>query len=84
MAPALPPDPYGEFLREDELTALIGAKTRLRQVEWLDAHGWRYERNAAGRPIVGRVYARLKLAGVKAGAQAAVQEPWVLDLSKVK
>lgn len=50
------PDPYGEFLREDELAALIDAKTRLRQIEWLDAHDWRYERNAASRPIVGRVY----------------------------
>ncbi|MGL3348657.1 DUF4224 domain-containing protein, partial [Pseudomonas aeruginosa] len=42
---------------------------------------WKYAVTAANRPIVGRVYARLKLAGVKPTIAAA--EEWSLDLSKV-
>ncbi|MGU5240894.1 DUF4224 domain-containing protein, partial [Pseudomonas aeruginosa] len=37
---------------------------------------------AANRPIVGRVYARLKLAGVKPTMEAT--EKWSLDLSRVR
>jgi len=84
LSPTPLPDPYGEFLREDELVALVGAKTRSRQIEWLITRGWRHEVNAAGRPMVGRVYARLKLAGVRPNATAAVDEAWVPDFSKVK
>ncbi|QRY82453.1 DUF4224 domain-containing protein [Pseudomonas sp. PDNC002] len=50
---------------------------------WLKANGWVYEVYAAGRPIVGRIYARLKLAGVKPTSSAAVEEPWQLDLRDV-
>jgi len=72
-----------EFLSEEELAAMIGAKSPRRQASWLDEKGWRYELNAAKRPVVGRIYARLKLAGVKPSASSAVDEPWNLDLSKV-
>ncbi|TRO21991.1 DUF4224 domain-containing protein [Ectopseudomonas mendocina] len=72
-----------EFLTEDELAAMICAKSARKQMQWLDSHGWRYERNAAGKPIVGRIYARLKLAGVRPTESTAVAEPWQIDLSKV-
>ncbi|KTT24225.1 hypothetical protein SB14R_10260 [Pseudomonas oryzihabitans] len=72
-----------EFLDSEELATLIGRKSKAAQRAWLDARGWRYEINAAGRPVVGRVYARLKLAGVKPNATNAVAETWTLDLSKV-
>jgi len=72
-----------EFLSPEELTAMIGAPSARKQIRWLADHGWRYELNAARRPIVGRVYARLKLAGVKPSGAAAVAEPWTLDLSTV-
>ncbi len=72
-----------EFLDGQELATMIGRKQTRAQRAWLDSHGWRYEINAAGRPVVGRVYARLKLAGVKPNAANAAAETWALDLSKV-
>ncbi|MBW6289051.1 DUF4224 domain-containing protein [Pseudomonas aeruginosa] len=72
-----------EFFSKEELEAMIGAKSSKKQVEWLASHGWKYELNAAQRPVVGRIYARLRLAGVKPNGTVAVQEPWTLDLSKV-
>jgi hypothetical protein len=72
-----------EFLSSDELASMIGAPSARKQIRWLAEHGWKYELNAARRPIVGRVYARLKLAGVKPNSSTAVAEPWVLDMSKV-
>lgn len=65
MAPVSSKEPYREFLHEDELAALIDAKSRRLQAEWLNANGWHFARSAAGRLIVGRAYARSKLAGVQ-------------------
>lgn len=72
-----------EFLSDEEVRAMIGAAWPSKQIEWLNSHHWRYELNAAGRPVVGRIYARLRLAGVKPNASNATAEPWSLDLSKV-
>lgn len=72
-----------EFLSREELADMIGAKSPKKQIEWLANHGWRYELNASRKPVVGRIYARLKLAGVRPNGAAAVAEPWTLDLSKV-
>ncbi|RUI20266.1 DUF4224 domain-containing protein [Pseudomonas aeruginosa] len=72
-----------EFLSNEELEAMIGAKSTKKQVEWLTSHGWAYELNAVRRPVVGRIYARLRLAGVKPNSTVAVEEPWTLDLSRV-
>lgn len=44
---------------------MIGARSAKKQIEWLTIRGWKYELNAAHKPIVGRIYARLKLAGVR-------------------
>ncbi|MFJ3259874.1 DUF4224 domain-containing protein [Pseudomonas sp. NPDC086581] len=76
-------EPVSEFLTEAELKALVGRELKGLQIKWLKDHHWIYEINAAGRPVVGRIYARMKLAGVKPTSSAAVQEPWQLDLSKV-
>lgn len=43
-------------------------------------HNWHYYRNRAGEPIVGRMYARLKLAGINPQAMATGQA-WEPDLS---
>ncbi|MBK8916394.1 MAG: DUF4224 domain-containing protein [Phycisphaerales bacterium] len=45
------------FLTDDELTELTGYKSAAGFARWLDARGWRYERNRAGRVIVLRSYA---------------------------
>lgn len=54
-----------------------------KQISWLADHGWQYTLTGARRPVVGRVYARLKLAGVRPSATNAVAETWTLDLSRV-
>lgn len=70
-----------EFLNDDEIVRLTGYAMPRKQIEWLIQNGWRFECTGAGRPVVGRLFARFKLAGIKPTAQAA--EPWSLDLSKV-
>lgn len=57
-----------EFLSADEIAELTGRKAPNVQCEWLQSHGWAYEKNASGRPVIGRWYARLKLAGIQPAA----------------
>ncbi|WP_456239034.1 DUF4224 domain-containing protein [Pseudomonas asplenii] len=54
-----------------------------KQIAWLANNGWQYLLTGARRPVVGRIYARLKLAGVRPTASNAVAETWALDLSRV-
>lgn len=72
-----------EFLSDEELADMIRAKTPKKQIAWLTDKGWKFEINAAKRPVVGRLYARLRLAGVEPTPSVAVEVPWTLDLSKV-
>ncbi|WGK88065.1 DUF4224 domain-containing protein [Pseudomonas migulae] len=72
-----------ETLTEDELAAITGYKIPSCQRQWLTRNAWEYVLTGAHRPVVGRVYARLKLAGVKPSATNAVAETWSLDLSRV-
>ena len=76
-------DIQSEILAEDEISAITGFKLARSQINWLNQHGWHYELTGARRPVVGRVYARLKLAGVKPNGANAVAETWTLDLSKI-
>jgi hypothetical protein len=76
-------DFQGETLTTDELATITGYQLPSRQIQWLANNGWQYVLTGARRPIVGRVYARLKLAGVKPSAGNAVAETWTLDLSRV-
>lgn len=71
-----------EFLNADELAEVTGRKHIASQREWLDKNGWTYVVNAAGKPIVGRWYARMQLAGVKPSASGAgAQSSWQPDFS---
>lgn len=63
-----------EFLTTKELTEVTGYKHVSSQCEWLDRHGWFYVVNASGRPIVGRWFARMRLAGVQPTAAAVVMQ----------
>ncbi|UWF51959.1 DUF4224 domain-containing protein [Pseudomonas sp. N3-W] len=72
-----------ETLTEDELTTITGYQIPSRQIQWLTQNHWQFVLTGARRPIVGRVYARLKLAGVKPSASNAVAETWTLDLASV-
>jgi hypothetical protein len=72
-----------ETLNEDELASITGYSRPSKQICWLIDHGWQYTLTGARRPVVGRIYARLKLSGVKATSTTAVAETWTLDLSRV-
>lgn len=76
--------PVSEILGEDELAAITGYKRPAKQRAWLDQNGWVYYKNRAGHPIVGRIHARQKLAGIKPDKALSGKEVWSLDLSKVK
>ena len=70
-----------ETLAADELSEITGARTSDGQRSWLDANRWKYHTNRAGRPIVGRMYARLKLAGIE--ASALTPQAWAPDFSGI-
>ncbi|PVZ59318.1 hypothetical protein C9422_10275 [Pseudomonas sp. B1(2018)] len=72
-----------ETLAEDELATITGYQTPSRQIQWLMDNHWQFVLTGARRPIVGRMYARLKLAGVKPSASNAIAEAWTLDLANV-
>ena len=72
-----------ETLDEEELATITGYQMHSKQIQWLNNNGWQHVLTGARRPIVGRVYARLRLAGLKPSATNAVAETWTLDLSKV-
>lgn len=72
-----------EMLSKNELVEITGTSRRADQIAWLQAQDWRFFQTRAGEPIVGRMYARLKLAGITPqllGA-AEVRGP---DMSKVR
>ncbi|WP_375738022.1 DUF4224 domain-containing protein [Pseudomonas boanensis] len=72
-----------ETLSDEELVSITGYRLPSLQIKWLINNGWQHALTGARRPVVGRVYARLKLAGVKPSTSNAVAEPWALDLSRV-
>ena len=76
-------DTQTETLAEEELAAITGYQLPSKQIQWLSMNGWQYVLTRSRRPIVGRVYARLKLAGVSPSATNSVTETWTLDLSRV-
>lgn len=72
-----------ETLTGEELATITGYQTSSKHIQWLTNNHWEFVLTGARRPIVGRVYARMKLAGVQPFAVKAVAEAWTLDLSKV-
>jgi hypothetical protein len=72
-----------ETLNADELVAITGCGRRGDQVAWLQAAGWTYVTNRAGEPIVGRLYARLRLSGITPSALMATGG-WAPDFSSLR
>lgn len=72
-----------ETLAEEEIAAITGYMIPSRQIEWLNKNGWKYVLTRSRRPVVGGVYARMKLAGVKPSAENVAAEAWSLNLSNV-
>ncbi len=73
-----------ETLTPDEVAQITGAQRKHDQIEWLTCNGWTYHRNRAGEPIVGRLYARLKMAGINPALMLPQQTPSLPDFSKVR
>ncbi|PTR06162.1 uncharacterized protein DUF4224 [Nitrosospira sp. Nsp5] len=72
---------HEEILNPEEVAAITGRIHRDAQLEWLTQHGWRSELSAAGRPIIGRWYARMKLAGIDLASLTPGKLP---DFGKIK
>lgn len=72
-----------ETLTADELQQITGCARRADQVAWLQTEGWMYVRNRAGEPIVGRLYARMRLSGITPNALVA-SGGWAPDFSNLR
>lgn len=72
-----------ETLTQDELIQITGCSRRADRTVWLQKEGWNFVKNKSGEPIVGRLYARLKLAGINPGVLATTGG-WVPDMNNVK
>lgn len=72
-----------ETLTCEEIQQITGCSRRGDQVAWLQAAGWTYVTNRAGEPIVGRLYARLRLAGITPSALMATGG-WSPDFSTLR
>lgn len=59
------PEPGEETLSVDAIVRITGATRRDLQIEWLKKNRWHFHVNRGGDPVVGRLYANLKLSGVE-------------------
>jgi hypothetical protein len=71
-----------ETLTIDEIVQITGCQRRTDQVEWLTCNGWAFHKNKIGDPIVGRFFARLKMAGIRLDSVAP--SAGMPDFSKVR
>ena len=76
-------DLQSETITDEELATITGYQIPSKHIQWLTNNHWEFVLTGARRPIVGRVYARMKLAGVQPFAAKPVDGAWTLDLSKV-
>jgi len=72
-----------ETLTQDEISDITGCSRKGEQIQWLHANSWIFHKNKAGEPVIGRLYARLKLAGITPAAMT-VQGGWLPDFSTLK
>ena len=74
-----------ETLTAEEVGEISGCSRKNDQIEWLKTNGWHFLQNRAGAPVIGRLYARLKLAGINPATLAAPEATgWKPDLSRVR
>lgn len=72
-----------ETLSEEEIVKITGCARKAEQIEWLTCAGWEFHKNRAGQPIVGRMYARLRLAGITPATMLA-SGGWQPDFSAIQ
>jgi len=51
------------FLTPADLTELTGYKLGKKQCDWLRSHGWVFEVNSHGRPVVSKAYFDSRMGG---------------------
>lgn len=74
-----------ETLTDDEISDISGCIRRGDQITWLKSNGWLFILNRAGAPKIGRLYARLKLAGINPAALVAPEATgWKMDVTNVR
>jgi hypothetical protein len=67
-------DLSSEVLEFDELARITGCSRSKDQLQWLLDNHWNFFRNRGGEPVVGRWYARLRMAGIDPGSLEVFQE----------
>lgn len=77
-----------EILSEEELAELTGYKNRGYQRQWLKDRNWVFVESRGGRPLVGRMFTRMKLGIAPSVLSAAPAPPpvapsWTPDFSRV-
>ena len=74
-----------ETLSADEVSEISGCSRNGDQIDWLKSNGWHFLKNRAGAPVIGRLYARLKLAGINPSQLATPEVSGAgPDFSKVR
>lgn len=72
-----------EILSPEEMVVITGGARRKDQLDWLESNHWIYHTTRAGMPVVGRLYARLKLTGINP-SKLVGPEPWAPDMGSVR
>lgn len=73
--------PDGDLtLNAEQLSSITGARTSSGQLDWLRTNAWKFHTTRAGAPVVGRLYANLKLAGIEASS-VVKPEAWTPDFA---
>ena len=76
-----------EIFSDEELADLTGYKQRAHQRRWLNDRNWVFVESRGGRPLVGRMYARMKLGMTNPTSVEQHTPPprpaWTPDFSRV-
>jgi hypothetical protein len=72
-----------ETLTQEEILQITGCARKGDQIEWLICNCWTFHKNKAGEPIIGRMYARLRMAGITPAAMTATGG-WTPDFSGIR
>lgn len=76
-----------EILSDEELAELTGYKARAYQRRWLIDRQWVFVESRGKRPLVGRMYARMKLGMLSPAIVDSTPSPaapaWTPDYSRV-
>lgn len=74
-----------ETLSDEEVSEISGCSRKSDQIEWLAKNGWVFFQNRSGTPKIGRLYARLRMAGINPAALATpAAGGWQFDASLVR